>query len=164
MPHLHDLITTKAQELFPVLQRLRRDFHRHPELSNQEERTGRLAAEYLTGLGLTVQTDVAGHGVVADLVCSRPGPTLAWRADMDALPIQEPFGQTLVLSKSRESCTPAATIFTWPSPWAPPNYLPSSGRPWPAVSVLFSNPRKKVCRPARWAAPNLWSSLAFWMR
>jgi amidohydrolase len=87
---LHDLIPPQAQALFPELQRLRRDFHRHPELSNQEERTGRVAAEYLEGLHLDVHTGVAGHGVVADLVCSRPGPTVAWRADMDALPIPEP--------------------------------------------------------------------------
>ncbi len=44
----------------------------------------------MADLGLAVQTGVAGHGVVADLVCPRPGPTIAWRADMDALPIPEP--------------------------------------------------------------------------
>jgi amidohydrolase len=87
---LHELISSRTQALFPELQRLRRDFHRHPELSNQEERTGRVAAEYLTGLHLEVQTGVAGQGVVADLICSQPGPTIAWRADMDALPIPEP--------------------------------------------------------------------------
>ncbi len=79
-----------AQALFPEVQRLRRDLHMYPELSNQEERTGRVVADYLRGLGLAVQDRVAGHGVVADLVGARPGPTLAWRADMDALPISEP--------------------------------------------------------------------------
>lgn len=87
---LPDLIAPRAEALFPDLQHLRRDFHRHPELSNQEERTGRVAAEYLADLNLEIQTHVAGHGVVADLVCPRPGPTVAWRADMDALPIPEP--------------------------------------------------------------------------
>ena len=164
MPHLHDLITTKAQELFPELQRLRRDFHRHPELSNQEERTGRLAAEYLTGLGLEVQTNVAGHGVVADLVCPRPGPTLAWRADMDALPIQEPSGQTLVLPKPRSHARlrprfspghrPGRRQTAYRTPGNP-------GRPYPLYSP--TRRRRSACR-ARWAAPNSWSSSASWLR
>jgi amidohydrolase len=89
-PHLHDRIAQQAVALFPELQRLRRDFHQYPELSNQEERTGRVAAAYLAALGLEVKTGVAGHGVVADLVCPQPGPTIAYRADMDALPITEP--------------------------------------------------------------------------
>ncbi len=83
-------LAAAAQALFPEVQRLRRELHRYPELSNQEERTGRFVAEYLRGLGLTVRERVAGHGVVADLPGARPGPTLAWRADMDALPISEP--------------------------------------------------------------------------
>lgn len=83
-------LAQRAQTLFPEVQRLRRDLHQHPELSNQEERTGRLLADYLCGLGLTVRADVAGHGVVADLIGAQPGPTVAWRADMDALPITEP--------------------------------------------------------------------------
>jgi amidohydrolase len=92
-PRLYDRIVRQAAALFPELQRRRRDFHQHPELSNQEERTGRVAAAYLTGLGLEVTTGVAGHGVVADLICPRPGPTIAYRADMDALPITEPPDQ-----------------------------------------------------------------------
>lgn len=89
MTHFHDRIVRLAGALFSELQRWRRDFHQHPELSNQEDRTGRVAADYLDSLGLEVQRRVAGHGVVADLVCPRPGPTFAWRADMDALPIPE---------------------------------------------------------------------------
>ncbi|MBM4289393.1 MAG: amidohydrolase [Deltaproteobacteria bacterium] len=90
---LQHRLARRAEALFPEVQRLRRDFHQHPELSNQEARTGRVAGEYLAALGLTVTTGVAGHGVVADLVCPHPGPTLAYRADMDALPIQEKPGQ-----------------------------------------------------------------------
>jgi amidohydrolase len=86
----HNQIARRAQTLFPELQRLRRDFHQYPELSNQEDRTGRVAAQYLAALGLEVTTGVAGHGVVADLICPKPGPTIAYRADMDALPIAEP--------------------------------------------------------------------------
>lgn len=88
--HLQQDLAQRAAALFPEVQRLRRDLHQHPELSNQEERTGRLLADYLCGLGLTVRAGVAGHGVVADLIGAQPGPTVAWRADMDALPITEP--------------------------------------------------------------------------
>ena len=80
----------EAQALFPEVQRLRRELHMYPELSNREERTGRLVAAYLERLGLAVTAGVAGFGVVADLEGARPGPTVAWRADMDALPISEP--------------------------------------------------------------------------
>src|SRR5262249_3280896 len=68
----------------------RRDIHMHPELSNREERTGKLVAERLKAIGFTeIRTDVAHHGVVAVLKGGRPGPWVAVRADMDALPIQE---------------------------------------------------------------------------
>jgi amidohydrolase len=67
----------------------RRDFHTYPELSNREERTARVVAERLRQLGLEVQTGVAKHGVVALLKGGRPGGVVAYRADMDALPIQE---------------------------------------------------------------------------
>jgi amidohydrolase len=62
----------------------------HPELSNREERTARVVAERLRALGLTaVKTGIARHGVTALLVGGKPGPVVAVRADMDALPIQE---------------------------------------------------------------------------
>jgi amidohydrolase len=68
----------------------RRDFHVHPELSNREERTGRVVAERLRALGLEdVRANVARHGVVAVLKGAKPGPVVAVRADMDALPINE---------------------------------------------------------------------------
>lgn len=63
--------------------------HTHPELSNREVRTGKLVADRLRELGLEVQTGVAGNGVVGILKGGRPGPVVAVRADMDALPIQE---------------------------------------------------------------------------
>src|SRR5205807_3071112 len=66
----------------------RRDFHRHPELSNREERTARVVAEKLRALGLDeVKTGVGKHGVVALIAGAKPGPAVAWRADMDALPV-----------------------------------------------------------------------------
>ncbi len=68
----------------------RRDIHMHPELSNREERTARVVAERLKALGLTdIKTGVARHGVTALLVGAKPGPVVAVRADMDALPINE---------------------------------------------------------------------------
>jgi amidohydrolase len=68
----------------------RRDFHQHPELSNREERTARVVAERLRALGMDeVKTAVGRHGVVALLKGAKPGPVIAWRADMDALPIVE---------------------------------------------------------------------------
>lgn len=67
----------------------RRDFHMYPELSNREERTSRVVADKLRALGLEVRTGVARHGVVALLKGKKPGPVVAVRADMDALPIQE---------------------------------------------------------------------------
>jgi len=68
----------------------RRDFHMHPELSNREERTSRVIAEKLRNLGLDeVRTGVSRYGVVALLKGARPGPVVALRADMDALPIQD---------------------------------------------------------------------------
>ena len=82
-------IKALAQGLAGKLVTLRREFHQHPELSHQEERTGEVVAAYLRDLGLAVQTGIAGHGVVGVLKGGRPGRAVAWRADMDALPIAE---------------------------------------------------------------------------
>ncbi len=67
----------------------RRDIHEHPELSNREFRTSELVAKHLQGLGLEVQTKVAHTGVVGVLKGGKPGPVIALRADMDALPVEE---------------------------------------------------------------------------
>jgi amidohydrolase len=67
---------------------IRRDLHRHPELSFEEVRTAGIAAEAMEALGCGVRTEVGITGVVADLENGQ-GPTVALRADMDALPIQE---------------------------------------------------------------------------
>uniref|UniRef100_A0A7C5EPV6 Amidohydrolase n=1 Tax=Desulfobacca acetoxidans TaxID=60893 RepID=A0A7C5EPV6_9BACT len=82
-------IKKRAEALTEELVLLRRDFHQNPELSYQEERTARVAADYLAGLGLEVKTGIAGNGVVASLPGVRPGKTVAFRADMDALPLDE---------------------------------------------------------------------------
>jgi amidohydrolase len=76
----------------------RRDIHAHPELSNRETRTAALVARHLESLGLEVHTGIAHTGVAAVLRGGRPGPTVALRADMDALPVTEetdvPFRST----------------------------------------------------------------------
>ena len=82
-------ILAQAEGLTGELVQLRREFHQHPELSHEEERTAGVVARYLQELGLEVKTGVAGHGVVGTLTGARPGKTVAWRADMDALPIEE---------------------------------------------------------------------------
>lgn len=71
----------------------RRDFHQHPELSNREYDTAEKVAAFLRTLDLdAVQTGVAHTGVVGTLVGGKPGPVIALRADMDALPVQERTG------------------------------------------------------------------------
>ena len=83
-------IAHAAEAMREQLVAQRRDFHMHPELSNREERTSRVVAERLRALGLTdIKTGVGKYGVTALLVGSKPGPVVAVRADMDALPIQE---------------------------------------------------------------------------
>ncbi len=79
----------RAQDVEPRVLAWRRDIHAHPELSNREVRTGGLVAEHLEALGLEVRRDVAHTGVVAVLEGGRPGPVVALRADMDALPVTE---------------------------------------------------------------------------
>lgn len=67
----------------------RRDIHAHPELGNRETRTAELVAQHLRSLGIEVRTGVARTGVVGVLRGGRPGPVVALRADMDALPVTE---------------------------------------------------------------------------
>src|SRR5579871_5878865 len=67
----------------------RRHFHQYPELSNQEVKTASYVADHLNSLGLKVQTGVAKTGIVALLETGKPGPVIALRADMDALPVTE---------------------------------------------------------------------------
>lgn len=70
----------------------RRDFHQYPELGNREFRTAKIVAAHLKGLGLEVNTGVAHTGVTAVLKGGKPGPRIALRADMDALPVTESSG------------------------------------------------------------------------
>ena len=86
---------TIADEVAAVADRVvawRRDIHANPELSNREFRTSELVAEHLHDLGIEVRTGVAHTGVVGVLEGGKPGPVIALRADMDALPVTEKTG------------------------------------------------------------------------
>jgi amidohydrolase len=67
----------------------RRDFHEHPELGNRENRTAKIIAAHLRSLGIEVKEGVAKTGVVGILKGAKPGPCIALRADIDALPVVE---------------------------------------------------------------------------
>jgi amidohydrolase len=81
----------RARAMQPSLVEMRRDLHRHPELGFKEERTARIAADAVEALGFRVRRGVGITGVVAELG-QGSGPTVALRADMDALPIHEDTG------------------------------------------------------------------------
>ena len=86
---LNAKVEQQARELEPKIIEWRRYFHEHPELSNREVKTGAKIAEHLKSLGLEVQYPVAKTGVVALLKGGKPGPVVALRADIDALPVTE---------------------------------------------------------------------------
>jgi len=81
--------TQLVKEVEPQLISWRRHFHENPELSNREYNTGKYIAAYLKTLGLDVQYPIAKTGVVAILKGGKPGPVVALRADIDALPVTE---------------------------------------------------------------------------
>jgi amidohydrolase len=86
---LHARIEARARAVEAQLIAWRRDIHQHPELGNAETRTAKLVADHLRRLGMDVKTGVARTGVVGLLQGGRPGPVVALRADMDALPVKE---------------------------------------------------------------------------
>ena len=87
-----------ATEINPQVVAWRRDFHKNPELGNREVRTAKVIADELRKLGYEVTTGVSTTGVVGVLRGGRPGPVVALRSDMDALPVTEggdlPFRST----------------------------------------------------------------------
>lgn len=83
------LTVKQVDTLRDKLIEIRRDFHMHPELSGEEDRTSGIVAEKLIELGLEVKTHVGGYGVVALLKGAHAGPVVAWRADMDAFPSED---------------------------------------------------------------------------
>jgi amidohydrolase len=91
-------IDREAERVAPQLIELRHRVHQNPELSNRETQTAELVAAHLRALGLEARTGIAKTGVVALLKGGKPGPLIAVRADMDALPVTEetdlPFKST----------------------------------------------------------------------
>jgi amidohydrolase len=92
-------IRAAVERVAPAMIEIRHDLHQHPELGNRETRTAGIVAERLRAIGLEVRTGVAHTGVVGVLRGGRPGPVVAVRADMDALPVTEaadlPFRSTV---------------------------------------------------------------------
>lgn len=88
----------QVKEIEPAMIEWRRYFHQNPELSNREFKTGARIAEQLRSFGIEVQYPVAKTGVVGLLKGGKPGPVMALRADIDALPVTErnslPFAST----------------------------------------------------------------------
>jgi amidohydrolase len=159
-------VSRAAEAMHLRLVEQRRDFHIHPELSNREERTSRIVAERLRALGLEdVKTGVGKYGVTALLRGSKPGPVVAVRADMDALPIQEnidvPYksvvagvkhacghdahttiqlGVAEVLSKMRDQINGTIKFIFQPAEEGPPNGE-EGGAPLMIKEGALENPR-----------------------
>jgi amidohydrolase len=105
----HAAIAEAAERVEPRVVAWRRDIHQNPELGNRERRTARLVAEHLRALGFDdVRENVAHTGVVGLLKGARPGPVVALRADMDALPVQEqvdvPFASKVRTQWNGQDC------------------------------------------------------------
>src|SRR5690606_23938649 len=77
------------QQRYPEMVNWRRHLHRHPELSFEEKETSGWIAARLEQMGLSVQRNIGGHGLIADIQGQFAGPVIALRADIDALPIQD---------------------------------------------------------------------------
>jgi amidohydrolase len=86
---LQTKIDQQAKEIEDQVIKWRRQIHQYPELSNREVKTAAMVAEHLKKLGIEIQTGVAKTGVIGLLKTGKPGPTIALRADMDALPVTE---------------------------------------------------------------------------
>jgi len=92
MADLKEKIAAEVNRLNKEIIEIRRDLHMHPELSGKEERTSSVVARYLEDLGLEVRRCKKNYGVIGLLRSENPGPTVALRADMDALPLEERTG------------------------------------------------------------------------
>jgi amidohydrolase len=101
-------IASAADRLEPKVVAWRRDIHQNPELGNREVRTAKIVADHLRSLGIEVRENVAYTGVVGVLKGGKPGPVVALRADMDALPVSEevdvPFKSTARSEWNGQGC------------------------------------------------------------
>ena len=103
------VLESRIQNLLPELERVYTDIHAHPELSMQETRTARIAADHLRRAGYEV-TDGIGETGVVGLLRNGDGPTVMLRADMDALPVREqtglPYASTQTATDSNGKTVP----------------------------------------------------------
>jgi metal-dependent amidase/aminoacylase/carboxypeptidase family protein len=105
-----DEIAAELRELARELVAIRRDVHQNPELGFEEVRTAALVSKNLSESGYRVQAEVGGTGVVGVLDGGATGPTLAIRADIDALPIGELTGLPFASGQApRTTTTPGST-------------------------------------------------------
>ena len=108
-PPFDAAVAAAVREIEPKIVAWRRDFHQHPELGNRELRTAKIVADHLRALGFDeVREKVAHTGVVGVLRGGKPGPAVALRADMDALPVSEevdvPFRSTAHAEWNGQTC------------------------------------------------------------
>jgi len=91
MANLQASIRREVEELFPEIERHYRYLHRHPELSYREENTSRYVVEFLETEGIPYRKNIGGYGILASIRGEKPdnGKTIAFVADMDALPVHE---------------------------------------------------------------------------
>ncbi len=90
-----DLKSSLDNEIEPLMKKVmdwRHDIHQYPELGNREFRTSKKIADHLISLGIEIETEIAYTGIVGLIKGGMPGPTIALRADMDALPVEEKTG------------------------------------------------------------------------
>jgi amidohydrolase len=100
-----DLKTDLEEQIDPLMDRViewRHDIHKYPELSNREFRTAKKVEDHLLSLGIEVETKIAYTGVVGFIRGALPGPTIALRADMDALPVVEKTGLSFASTETTE--------------------------------------------------------------
>ncbi len=158
---LKDQLSPAFKAIEPKVIKWRRDIHQHPELSNREFRTAKLVAEHLRNLGMEVQTGVAHTGVVGTLRGGKPGPVVALRADMDALPVTEmtdvPFASKVRSAYNGQevvSCMHAGMMPTRLCSWGPRRYSMGLRRSCQVSSNSSLNPLKKELQREKKAAPS----------
>ena len=98
---MHSRIAELVQSVAPHVKAIRHQIHANPELGMQEVKTSALIQQELTRIGIPFRAPVANTGVVGLITGGKPGPCVALRADMDALPIQETTRPALAVHRPR---------------------------------------------------------------